>query len=88
MKSYAMLEIGKTGWIEKERPVCVLRDAIIRPLAASNIRSASLILAVGTRPNCVEAAKFYGATDTISYKDGDKAVKALALTYGKRESIG
>ena len=22
MKGYAMLEIGKTGWIEKERPKC------------------------------------------------------------------
>lgn len=70
-----MLEIGKTGWIEKERPVCGLRDAIIRPLAASNIRSASQILAVGTRPNCVEAAKFYGATDTFPTKMGTKLNK-------------
>lgn len=35
MKGYAMLEIGKTGWIEKDRPVCGPRDAIIRPLAVS-----------------------------------------------------
>ena len=33
MKGYAMLEIGKTGWIEKDRPECGPLDAICRPLA-------------------------------------------------------
>ena len=33
MKGYAMLGIGKTGWIEKERPACGPMDAICRPLA-------------------------------------------------------
>ncbi|GHS86705.1 putative NADP-dependent isopropanol dehydrogenase [Synergistales bacterium] len=33
MKGYAMLGIGKTGWIEKERPVCGVLDAIVRPIA-------------------------------------------------------
>ena len=28
MKGFAMLEIGKTGWIEKERPKCGPLDAI------------------------------------------------------------
>ena len=35
MKGYAMLGIGKTGWIEKARPACGPRDAIIQPLAVS-----------------------------------------------------
>ena len=35
MKAYAMLGIGKTGWIEKERPSCGPMDAIIKPLAVS-----------------------------------------------------
>ena len=52
-------------------------------VAGSNLCGASQIIAVGTRPNCVEAAKFYGATDIISYKDGDIAEQALALTDGK-----
>jgi len=30
MKGFAMLEIGKTGWIEKERPKCGPLDAIIK----------------------------------------------------------
>ncbi len=33
MKGFAMLEIGKTGWIEKEEPVCGPMDALCRPLA-------------------------------------------------------
>lgn len=35
MKGFAMLGIGKTGWIEKERPKCGPMDAIVRPLALS-----------------------------------------------------
>lgn len=30
-----MLGIGKTGWIEKERPKCGPLDAIVKPLALS-----------------------------------------------------
>lgn len=33
MKGFAMLEIGKTGWIEKDYPTCGPLDAICRPLA-------------------------------------------------------
>ena len=35
MRAFAMLGIGKTGWIEKERPVCGPLDAIVRPLAVA-----------------------------------------------------
>lgn len=35
MKGYAMLGIGKTGWIEKNRPKCGGMDAIVRPIAVS-----------------------------------------------------
>lgn len=33
MKAFAMLGIGRTGWIEKPRPVCGPLDAILRPIA-------------------------------------------------------
>nr|MBQ4319602.1 NAD(P)-dependent alcohol dehydrogenase [Clostridia bacterium] len=33
MKGYAMLGIGRTGWIEKDRPVCGALDAVCRPIA-------------------------------------------------------
>lgn len=35
MKAYAMLRIGSSGWIEKERPVCGPMDAIVKPLAVA-----------------------------------------------------
>lgn len=52
-------------------------------VAGANLRGASKIYAVGTRPNCIEAAKFYGATDIISYKSGPIAKQVLDLTHGK-----
>ena len=33
MKGFAMLGVGKAGWIEKERPECGPLDAICRPIA-------------------------------------------------------
>ncbi|MDO5301976.1 MAG: NAD(P)-dependent alcohol dehydrogenase [Tissierellia bacterium] len=47
------------------------------------LRGASRILAVGTRPNSVEVAKKYGATDIISYKDGAIDAQVLELTNQK-----
>ena len=35
MKGYAMLGIGKTGFIEKEKPHCGPLDAVVRPIAVS-----------------------------------------------------
>ncbi len=35
MKGFAMLGIGKSGWIEKERPECGPMDAIVKPIAVS-----------------------------------------------------
>lgn len=52
-------------------------------VAGSNLKGASRIFAVGTREVCREAAKFYGATDFISYKDGPISDQILALTSGK-----
>jgi threonine dehydrogenase-like Zn-dependent dehydrogenase len=40
-------------------------------VAGAQLRGAGRIMVVGTRPNCVKIAKEYGATDVISYKDGD-----------------
>ncbi len=52
-------------------------------VAGANLMGASHLYAVGTRPKCVEAAKFYGATDIINYKDGDIADQILEKTHGK-----
>lgn len=52
-------------------------------VAGANLRGASRILVVGTRPNCIEAAKGYGATDVISYKDGPIDEQVMKLTGGQ-----
>ena len=52
-------------------------------VAGANMRGAARIIAVGTRPVCVEAAKGYGASDFISYKNGPIDQQVLAMTDGK-----
>lgn len=52
-------------------------------VAGANMRGASHIYAVGSRPNCVEAAKFYGATDIVNYKNGDIVEQVLEKTKNK-----
>ena len=52
-------------------------------VAGAALRGAARILAVGTRPVCVEAARNYGASDFISYKNGSIDEQVLELTHGK-----
>jgi threonine dehydrogenase-like Zn-dependent dehydrogenase len=52
-------------------------------VAASNLRGAGRIFAVGSRPNCVEAAKYYGATDIVNYKSGDIVQQIMEATGGQ-----
>lgn len=52
-------------------------------VAGSALRGASRLYAVGSRPNCVEVAKAYGATDIINYKEGDIVEQIMEKTHGK-----
>lgn len=52
-------------------------------VAGANHMGASHLYAVGSRKNCAEAAKFYGATDIINYKEGDIVEQVLLKTNGK-----
>ncbi len=52
-------------------------------VAGAAVHGAGRLIAVGTRPNCVELAREYGATDIISYRDGDLGEQIMALTGGK-----
>ncbi|MDR1774284.1 MAG: zinc-binding dehydrogenase, partial [Clostridioides sp.] len=49
-------------------------------VAGAKLRGAGRIIAVGTRPNCVKIAKEYGATDIVSYKDGDIVEQIVKMT--------
>lgn len=52
-------------------------------VAGAALRGASRIIAVGTRPVCVAAAKKYGASDFISYKNGTISEQVLRMTGGR-----
>lgn len=51
-------------------------------IAAAALRGASYLYAVGSRPNCVQAAKEYGATDILNYKEGDIVEQIMEKTHG------
>ncbi len=84
MKGYAMLEIGKTGWIEKERPKCGPKDAIIRPLALSPCTSDIHTVwegAIGERHNMILGHEGCGVVDEVGelvkdFKPGDRIMVA------------
>lgn len=73
---YANIKMGDT--------VCVLGIGPIGLMAIAGALhlGAARIIAVGTRPICVRLAKEYGATDVISYKDGDVVEQVLTMTNG------
>lgn len=52
-------------------------------VAGAALRGAANLLAVGSRPNCVEAARGYGATDIINYRDGSIVEQVLDKTHGR-----
>lgn len=84
MKGYAMLKIGETGWIEKERPVCGPNDAIIRPLALSPCTSDVHTVwegAIGERENMILGHEGCGVVDEVGesvkdFKVGDRVMVA------------
>ena len=51
-------------------------------VAAAAIRGAANIYAVGSRKNCVELAKEYGATHIVNYRNGDIVEQIMALNGG------
>lgn len=56
-------------------------------VAAAKLRGAGRIIAIGTRPNCVKIAKEYGATDIVSYKNGDLVEQITDMTGGGAERV-
>ena len=52
-------------------------------VAGAAIRGASNIYAVGSRPNCIQIAKEFGATDIINYREGDIVEQIMEKTHGK-----
>lgn len=95
MRGYAMLGIGKTGWIEKERPKCGPLDAIVRPIAISPCTSDVHTVwegAIGERTDMIlghEAVGEVVETGALvtDIKVGDRViVPAITPDWGKLES--
>ena len=56
-------------------------------VAGTALRGAGRIFATGTRPNCIELAKEYGATDIINYKNGNVVEQILTLNGGQVDRV-
>ncbi|MDR3307696.1 MAG: zinc-binding dehydrogenase [Coriobacteriales bacterium] len=56
-------------------------------VAGAALGGAGRIIGIGTRPNCVKIAREYGATDIVSYKDGDIVAQVLELTGGGADKV-
>ncbi|MBA4697915.1 MAG: NAD(P)-dependent alcohol dehydrogenase [Ruminococcus sp.] len=82
MKAFAMLGIGSTGWIEKERPACGPMDAILRPIALAPCTSDVHTVwegAVGDRYNLILGHEGVGEVVEVGnlvkdFKPGDKVI--------------
>ncbi len=51
-------------------------------VAGATLRGAGRIYAVGSRPNCIQIAKEYGATDIINYREGEIVEQIMEKTHG------
>lgn len=82
MKGFAMLGIGQTGWIEKEKPVCGPMDAICRPIALAPCTSDVHTVwsgAIGDRHELILGHEAVGEVVEVGemvrdFKPGDKVI--------------
>lgn len=73
---FADIKIGDTVVVLGIGPIGLMAVEGARHLGAARI------LAVGSRPVCVELAKEFGATEVLSYKDGDVVEQVMVRTEG------
>jgi isopropanol dehydrogenase (NADP+) len=95
MKGLAMLKIGEIGWIDKDKPKCGSRDAIIRPIALAPCTSDVHTVwegAIGDRHNMILGHEAIGVVDEIGdevkdFKIGDKViVPAITPDWGSNDA--
>ncbi len=95
MKGYAMLGIGKTGWIEKDVPQCGPMDAILKPLVLSPCTSDVHTVwegAIGDRKDMILGHEIVGEVVEVGslvkdFKPGDKVVvAAITPDWGSVEA--
>lgn len=86
------VDMMSTGFYGVEMADVQLGDSVVvfgigpvglMAVAGAKLRGAGRIYAIGTRQNCADLAREYGATDIISYKDGDLVQQILAKEGGQ-----
>lgn len=97
MKGFAMLGIGKTGWINKEKPACGPMDAICRPIALAPCTSDVHTVwagALGDRHDMILGHEAVGEVVEVGsmvhdFKAGDKViVPAITPDWNSLEAQG
>jgi threonine dehydrogenase-like Zn-dependent dehydrogenase len=95
MKAYAMLGLGKAGWIEKERPECGPLDAIVTPVALAPCTSDIHTVyegAIGDRYNLILGHEGVGEIVEVGslvkdFKPGDVVIMpAITPDWGSLEA--
>ena len=95
MKGFAMLGIGKVGWIEKEAPACGPLDALVKPLAVSPCTSDIHTVwegAIGDRHDMILGHEAVGEVVEVGalvkdFKPGDQViVPAITPDWGSLEA--
>lgn len=56
-------------------------------VAGAKLLGAGRIYAIGTRPNCSALAREYGASEIVSYKEGDVVEQILSMEGGAVDSV-
>ena len=91
-KAIMITDMMTTGFHGAEMAQIKFGDAVVvfgigpvglMAVAGAKLMGAGKLIAVGTRPNCVRIAKEYGATDIVSYKEGDIVEQIMQLTGGR-----
>ena len=95
MRGFAMLGIGKTGWIEKEDPKCGPMDAICKPIAIAPCTSDIHTVwegAIGDRHNMILGHECCGEIVQVGelvkdFKPGDRVlVPAITPDWNSLEA--
>lgn len=97
MKGFAMLSIGKTGWIDKAAPDCGPMDALVRPIALAPCSSDVHTVwagALGDRHDMILGHEAVGEVVQVGslvkdFKPGDKViVPAITPDWNSLEAQG
>ncbi len=80
------VDVVTTGFTGAENASVKFGDTVvvmgIGPVGLMAVAGAALILAVGSRPVCVQRALEMGATEVLDYRDGDITQQVLERTNG------